>query len=124
MVSIPLPCNFFTASTLSLNVPKVFLYLQIPLSVIDSKPISKPKPQLKSNKPERKPQPRHIPAADFIPDDPAKIVTGMEVDHSRFGRGKVVQIDGLAGNKKATIYFSNFGQKQILLKFAKMKVIR
>ena len=87
------------------------------------KPAIKPKPRLQSNKPVRKPQARHIAPADFSPDDTSELKSGMEVEHSRFGRGKVMQIDGLAGNKKATINFNNFGQKQILLKFAKMKVI-
>ncbi|MBL6963483.1 MAG: UvrD-helicase domain-containing protein [Bacteroidetes bacterium] len=81
------------------------------------------KSRIRINKPKLKPQPRHIPPPDFIPDDTSSLRAGMEVEHSRFGQGKVIRIDGLAGNKKATINFNNFGEKQILLKFAKMKVI-
>ena len=59
----------------------------------------------------------------FESDDPAKIQTGMTVEHQRFGEGKVVNIEGTAPNIKATVYFPRVGQKQLLLKFAKLKII-
>lgn len=59
----------------------------------------------------------------FEGDDPAKIQTGMQVEHQRFGAGKVVNIEGNAPNIKATVYFPRVGQKQLLLKFAKLKII-
>ena len=52
------------------------------------------------------------------------IQTGMEVEHSRFGKGKVVNIDGSGANKKATVYFNGIGQKQLLLKFAKLRILK
>ena len=51
------------------------------------------------------------------------IQSGMIVKHEKFGTGKVLQIDGLIDNKKATVFFENFGQKVLLLKFAKLQII-
>ncbi len=49
--------------------------------------------------------------------------TGMEVEHQKFGLGKVLQIEGNGPNKKATVFFNSVGQKQLLLKFAKLKIV-
>ena len=46
------------------------------------------------------------------------------VEHLRFGQGKVVSIEGIGPSKKATIIFDKHGTKQILLKFAKLKILR
>lgn len=45
------------------------------------------------------------------------------VVHDRFGRGKVISLEGEPGNVKATILFDNAGEKKLLLNFAKLKVI-
>ena len=58
----------------------------------------------------------------FTGDDPTKIQSGMVVEHQRFGEGKVLKIEGEMPNIKATIYFHSSGQKQLLLKFAKLKI--
>jgi len=47
----------------------------------------------------------------------------MKVEHTRFGQGKVIAIEGVSPNIKATIEFTVVGQKQLLLKYAKLKVI-
>jgi len=60
--------------------------------------------------------------SNFEGDDPGKIQAGMTVEHQRFGEGKVLNIEGLAPNLKATVFFQNAGQKQLLLKFAKLKI--
>jgi len=52
-----------------------------------------------------------------------EIITGVEVEHQRFGKGKVLQVEGQIPNKKATVFFQGIGQKQLLLKFAKLKVL-
>jgi DNA helicase-2/ATP-dependent DNA helicase PcrA len=59
---------------------------------------------------------------DFQGDDPEKIVPGMVVEHQRFGVGKVLQVEGISSDKKATVFFQNAGQKQLLLKYAKLKI--
>lgn len=48
---------------------------------------------------------------------------GMTVEHDRFGKGKVLSIEGEGSNRKATIFFQQIGQKQLLLKFAKLKIL-
>jgi DNA helicase II / ATP-dependent DNA helicase PcrA len=48
---------------------------------------------------------------------------GLMVQHQRFGMGKVESIEGVGENAKATVNFSNFGKKQLLLKFAKLKIL-
>ena len=48
---------------------------------------------------------------------------GQKVEHLRFGRGKVIRVEGIGPNKKALISFDKNGQKQILLKFAKLKIV-
>ena len=60
---------------------------------------------------------------DFQADEPSKIQTGMEVLHERFGNGKVISLDGIWPNVKATVFFPEAGQKQLLLKFAKLKIV-
>ncbi|MGZ3863823.1 MAG: ATP-dependent helicase [Bacteroidia bacterium] len=52
-----------------------------------------------------------------------KIAVGTVVQHDKFGNGKVIVLDGSFPNLKATILFDGAGQKQLLLKFAKLKVI-
>ena len=58
----------------------------------------------------------------FQGDDPGSIQTGMVVEHQRFGEGKVINIEGVAPNIKATVFFKSGTQKQLLLKFAKLKI--
>ncbi len=55
--------------------------------------------------------------------DADAIQTGMQVEHQMFGKGKVISIEGNGSNRKATVYFAQVGQKQLLLKFAKLKII-
>jgi DNA helicase-2/ATP-dependent DNA helicase PcrA len=57
------------------------------------------------------------------PSDIEEIQTGMEVIHERFGKGKVVNIEGIGPNKKATVFFPPIGQKQLLLRFAKLRIV-
>ena len=48
---------------------------------------------------------------------------GMLVEHERFGIGKILKIDNHNGNNKAIILFNDVGEKQLLLKFAKLKIL-
>ena len=48
---------------------------------------------------------------------------GNTIEHQRFGIGEVLALEGSGENAKATVAFRNAGQKQLLLKFAKFKVI-
>ncbi len=49
------------------------------------------------------------------------IEVGMKVEHPRFGVGEVLHIEGVVPNTKATVMFP-IGKKQLLLKFAKLKL--
>ena len=51
------------------------------------------------------------------------IEEGMTVAHDRFGKGKVLKVEGNAPDLKATVFFPNVGQKQLLLRFAKLTVV-
>lgn len=57
------------------------------------------------------------------PADAKSIKPGMMVAHDRFGPGKVVSIEGENDGLKATIEFRATGKKNLLLKFAKLKVL-
>ena len=48
---------------------------------------------------------------------------GCQIEHQRFGVGTVIKIEGTGENTKATVTFRNAGTKQLLLKFAKFKII-
>ncbi|GIM52585.1 DNA helicase [Capnocytophaga cynodegmi] len=48
---------------------------------------------------------------------------GMLVEHERFGRGKVLSLEGTGNDKKAEINFEVGGIKKILLKFAKLTIV-
>ncbi len=48
------------------------------------------------------------------------IVAGTQVVHAKFGKGKVLNVEGESPNEKATVFFPSVGQKQLLLKFAKL----
>jgi DNA helicase-2/ATP-dependent DNA helicase PcrA len=47
----------------------------------------------------------------------------MVMEHQRFGVGTSVSLEGEGDNEKATVQFRNAGTKQLLLKFARFKVI-
>lgn len=48
---------------------------------------------------------------------------GQFIMHERFGRGKVLKIEGAGADKKAEINFDTTGVKKLLLRFARLKVI-
>lgn len=51
------------------------------------------------------------------------IAEGNIIEHERFGIGSVIRVEGSGENTKATVQFKNAGTKQLLLKFARFKVI-
>lgn len=56
------------------------------------------------------------------PDSPVQ--AGQTIEHERFGLGQVVQVEGSGDNAKATVEFRHVGKKQLLLRFARFKVIK
>ncbi|MDR0429554.1 MAG: UvrD-helicase domain-containing protein [Tannerellaceae bacterium] len=55
--------------------------------------------------------------------DLSQLKEGVRVRHDRFGMGEIIAIEGEGGNVKATVRFLNFGQKQLLLKFARLSIV-
>jgi len=62
--------------------------------------------------------------APFEADDSSTIQEGMEVEHQKFGMGKVVRVEGVFPDSKATVNFPAHGNKQLLLKFAKLRILK
>ena len=47
---------------------------------------------------------------------------GYNVEHNRFGKGKITKLEGTDADRKATIFFPRHGAKTVLLRFADLKV--
>lgn len=60
----------------------------------------------------------------FEASEPDDLQNGMEVTHQKFGKGKIVSLEGAGANRKATVQFVAYGQKQLLLKFARLKIVQ
>lgn len=62
--------------------------------------------------------------SDFIAANPDDIQEGMRVLHQKFGQGEVLKVEGIGPNKKATVLFDECGSKQLMLKFAKLNILK
>lgn len=51
------------------------------------------------------------------------ITVGNIVEHTKFGKGEVLSIEGTGANQKAEIRFASVGVKKLLLQFAKLTII-
>ncbi len=71
----------------------------------------------------RKLRPATTEAPEKAEASPVKLEVGDMVEHMRFGKGKVVKIEGIGQDKKAEIDFENGGLKNLLLRFAKLRVL-
>ena len=83
--------------------------------------IGRPKPTI--TKPTTAPTPKRTAA---VPNNPAAInaiMPGMKVQHEKFGIGMVQGIEGSGDSRKATVFFEGVGQKQLMLKFAKLTIV-
>lgn len=72
---------------------------------------------------------RVAPSANTVSASPSaggsanRVQQGQLIEHERFGLGEVLKVEGEGDNAKATIRFKNAGDKQLLLRFARFKVI-
>ena len=66
---------------------------------------------------------QHSPTAPNTPAEINSIMVGMKVEHAKFGIGTVQAIEGTADSRKATVFFEGVGQKQLMLKFAKLTIL-
>lgn len=62
------------------------------------------------------------PPVDFKPSDTSTLKAGMKVEHPKFGYGKVMEMDESGANRKAKVNFDDFGEKTLLLSFAKLRI--
>jgi DNA helicase II / ATP-dependent DNA helicase PcrA len=110
-------------------------YLEFPgglpeLSISSTRETGRPSPAGGINwksSPTQRTRPQQVinPAAiDFVPDDPRSIKSGMQVEHARFGAGKVLQTEGNFPDVKATVFFPDHGQKLLILKYARLRIVR
>ena len=61
---------------------------------------------------------------DFEPSNPDLLQEGMRVMHAKFGTGTILSIDGAGANKKASVNFDSGGVKMLMLKFARLAIIK
>ncbi|MDR6300376.1 ATP-dependent helicase [Mesonia maritima] len=130
------------------EIDEKFLDLMVPQDDYKYKPLidsdifgEVDKSKLRQTKPKRgTPPPAHKPTEEQLrklrrlrptdADKPSKsdspalqLESGQEVEHMRFGKGKILSIEGVGQDKKAEIDFENGGLKKLLLRFAKLKVL-
>ena len=92
---------------------------------IDRKPISPvqtPRPTTREALLNR-PLPPKVPDAEFTPDPMSSFHPGDRIEHNRFGVGKVLDVTGQLPDIKARIAFEKYGEKLLLLKYAKIRHI-
>jgi DNA helicase-2/ATP-dependent DNA helicase PcrA len=65
----------------------------------------------------------NTPSAPYDNTHLKNLAIGMQVKHERFGTGTVTGLEGVFPNNKATVNFGPNGQKQLLLKFAKLSIV-
>lgn len=65
----------------------------------------------------------HTPSPDFKPSNTNNLQAEQLIEHPKFGFGKVTKIETEGVNRKATIEFEHFGEKTLLLSFAKLRII-
>ncbi len=86
-----------------------------------------PKKQFSGLKPQKKMPARHVPdkieIENFSPTAPKDLVVGAKVVHQRFGEGKILNFEGDAAKKMATVFFNNHGNKKLMLNFAKLMML-
>lgn len=67
--------------------------------------------------------PARVPDSEFVPTPVLQLKSGQRVEHNRFGYGRILEINGDPQNLKAKILFDDFGEKILLLKYAKIRAL-
>ncbi len=102
---------------------------RIPDNAAVRKPVmSQSRPETKTSgvTPFRQPSRIVRPAADnydFQPSPVNLLAAGQRVEHNRFGQGTIKDIFGDATGRKAKIDFDNYGEKTLMLNYAKIRII-
>lgn len=87
--------------------------------VVVSKPASHPQP---ISRPQSV-MPKRVAEVDFEPTPILQLKEGQRIEHNRFGYGKILEISGPVTDLKAKISFDDHGEKILLLKYAKVRVV-
>ena len=100
---------------------------------VDKSKLRQTKPENGTPPPSHKPTEQQLkrlrkikPEGDSTPTQKAKplqLDVGQVVEHTRFGKGEVLSVEGVGMDKKAEIKFENGGVKNLILKFAKLKIL-
>ena len=61
--------------------------------------------------------------SDFTPTPVMDLRAGQKIEHNRFGFGQILEISGSGNDLKAKMQFDNYGEKILLLKYAKVRVL-
>ena len=89
-------------------------------------PVRKPEP-IRRTEPtvvrRAQPVPQRVPDAEFEPTPILQLRAGQRVEHNRFGFGQIVEISGNPADLKAKIVFDEHGEKILILKYAKIRVV-
>jgi len=70
------------------------------------------------------PVPKRVPDAEFEPTPVLQLRAGQRIEHNRFGYGVINEITGNASDLKAKISFDDHGEKILILKYAKIRVLQ
>ena len=68
--------------------------------------------------------PKRVSDAEFEPTPVMQLKAGQRIEHNRFGYGEIMEITGGAADLKARISFDDHGEKILILKYAKIRVIQ
>ena len=66
---------------------------------------------------------KRVSDAEFEPTPILQLKAGQRIEHNRFGFGNIMEITGAIPDLKAKIAFEDHGEKILLLKYAKIRVI-
>lgn len=64
------------------------------------------------------------PTSNFKAAEIDEFQENMRIEHQRFGQGLILKIEGAGSNKKAVVHFDKIGDKQLLLRFAKLRIVK
>ena len=99
---------------------------QIERRPVQTRPVARPEASRRIGPmPVRRPQvvPERVPAAEFEPTPVLQLKAGQRIEHNRFGFGKILEISGNVTDLKAKIAFDDHGDKILILKYAKIRVV-
>ena len=61
---------------------------------------------------------------DFQPSPINQLAAGQRIEHNRFGFGYIKEISGNAAGLKARIAFDAYGEKILMLNYAKIRIVQ